>query len=502
MNTTTETIDCELCIVGAGIAGLNALHSASRYLKPSDQVVLIDARPGAGGMWRDTYDYVRLHQPYQMFTVGDIPWALQKPATHLADKTEVGEQFAHCMEQLRQRVRLREHFGHRYQAHQEDLDSDGYVYIQCERISDGQPLHIRARRLIKAISYDIKPAQALTFSSGAVRSLSPHDLGANAAALAADDAPVYIVGGGKTAMDTAHLLARQYPGREVRMLIGEGCLFLDRSRSSATGWRRWFGGQVAFEIFLDTALHFDGSNIQATYRHFLPHHGLALNERARQFQFGAISPEEIAAIRSGVREVIEDYLVDVTDGENGPVLRLREGPARPIAAGSWLINCTGYIGRDTGLAPEPYISEAGKVLSINQTSMAFFLGSFSGYFLTHLFYRGRLRDLPLYQGNVTALRGPNKSAIGVIAATQTVLNVLLCMQALPVSVFNECRLDFNRWYPLLRRLPILLRFQINSAKYLKHCRAALDRIEATTGVPWGVLPHVHAASQKRVDKAA
>lgn len=502
MNTTTDTIDCELCVVGAGIAGLNALHSASRYLKPTDRVLLIDARLGAGGMWRDTYDYVRLHQPYQMFTVGDIPWTLQKPPTYLADKAEVGEQFAHCMEQLRQRVRLQEHYGHRYVAHQELRDAEGHVDIQCERISDGEPLHIRARRLIKAISYDIKPCPALKFSSSAVHSLSPHDLGANAAALGADDAPVYIVGGGKTAMDTAHLIAQRFPGRDLRMLIGEGCLFIDRSKSSVTGWRRWFGGQVAFETFLDTALHFDGNDIQAAYQHFLPHHGLALNDRARQFQFGAISPEEIAAIRGGVREVIEDYLVDVTDGDDGPLLQLREGQARPIPAGSWLINCSGYLAREGGLAPEPYISEGGKVLSINQTSMVFFLGSFSGYFLTHLFYRGRLRDLPLYQGDVTAMRGPNKSAIGVIGATQTVLNVLLCMQALPVSVFNECRLDFNRWYPLPRRLPILLRFQINSAKYLKHCRTALDRIEATTGVRWGVLPHVQAASSNVMDKAA
>ncbi|WP_420464674.1 NAD(P)-binding protein [Panacagrimonas sp.] len=502
MNTTSTTIDCELCVIGAGIAGLNALHSASRYLKPTDQVVLIDARPGAGGMWRDTYDYVRLHQPYQMFTVGDIPWVLKKPATYLADKTEVGEQLTHCMAQLRQRFQLQEHYCHRYLAHQESSDAEGPVEIQCKRINDGQRLRVRARRLVKAISYDIKPSAAMKFSSSAVRSLSPHDLGANAATLGADDAPVYVVGGGKTAMDTAHLLVRRFPGRDIRMLIGEGCLFLDRSRSSATGWRRWFGGQVAFETFLDTALRFDGGNIQATYQHFLSHHGLALNERARQFQFGAISPEEIAAIRSSAREVIEDYLVDVTDGDDGPLLQLRQGQARPIPAGSWLINCTGYIARDVGLAPEPYISEGGKVLSINQTSMVFFLGSFSGYFLTHLFYRDRLRDLPLYQGDVTALRGPNKSALGVIGATQTVLNVLLCMQALPVSVFNECRLDFNRWYPLPRRLPILLRFQINSAKYLKHCRAALDRIEATTGVRWGVLPHVQAAATNMMDKAA
>ena len=53
----------EACIVGAGITGLNALIVATKYLSRTDSVVLVDSRPRAGGMWVDTYDYVRLHQP-------------------------------------------------------------------------------------------------------------------------------------------------------------------------------------------------------------------------------------------------------------------------------------------------------------------------------------------------------------------------------------------------------------------------------------------------------
>src|SRR4051795_5868205 len=74
----------ELVIIGGGIAGLNALTVAGGYLSAHDRVVLVDSRPRAGGMWVDTYDFVQLHQPYPIFTAGNIAWQLGKPASHLA----------------------------------------------------------------------------------------------------------------------------------------------------------------------------------------------------------------------------------------------------------------------------------------------------------------------------------------------------------------------------------------------------------------------------------
>ena len=41
----------------------------------------------------------------------------------------------------------------------------------------------------------------------------------------ASDAPVWIIGGGKTAMDTAHALITEYPGREVNLVAGRGTFF-------------------------------------------------------------------------------------------------------------------------------------------------------------------------------------------------------------------------------------------------------------------------------------
>jgi len=62
---------CDICIVGAGLAGLNALFVASRYLSRDQKIILVDRRRRVGGMRVDTYPYVRLHQPHGMFTAGN-----------------------------------------------------------------------------------------------------------------------------------------------------------------------------------------------------------------------------------------------------------------------------------------------------------------------------------------------------------------------------------------------------------------------------------------------
>ena len=102
---------CDVCIVGAGLAGLNALFVASRYLSRDQKVILVDRRRSVGGMWVDTYPYVRLHQPHGMFTAGNIKWTLGEKSSYLATKGEVLDHFAYCLEVIKQRVRVEELFG-------------------------------------------------------------------------------------------------------------------------------------------------------------------------------------------------------------------------------------------------------------------------------------------------------------------------------------------------------------------------------------------------------
>ena len=76
----------------------------------------------------------------------------------------------------------------------------------------------------------------------------------------ASDTPVWIIGGGKTAMDTAHALITEYPGREVNLVAGSGTFFVSRDRFFPTGARRWWGGALVSSIAVEVARRFDGTN--------------------------------------------------------------------------------------------------------------------------------------------------------------------------------------------------------------------------------------------------
>src|SRR5258705_9477760 len=134
---------CDVCIVGAGLAGLNALFVASRYLSRDQKVILVDSRERVGGMWVDTYPYVRLHQPHGMFTAGNIKWTLGQKPSYLATKGEVLGHFEHCLNEIKRRVRVDEFFGWTLESHDE---TDGIVRITC-RSSAGQLRVIEAKRL-------------------------------------------------------------------------------------------------------------------------------------------------------------------------------------------------------------------------------------------------------------------------------------------------------------------------------------------------------------------
>lgn len=108
------TESCDVCIVGAGLTGINALFVASRYLRPDQKVILLDRRERTGGMWVDVYPYVRLHQPHGMFTAGNIKWTLDRDRSYLATKDEVLDHFEYCLDEIRRRVRVEERYGASY----------------------------------------------------------------------------------------------------------------------------------------------------------------------------------------------------------------------------------------------------------------------------------------------------------------------------------------------------------------------------------------------------
>ena len=107
--TGIETYD--LVVIGAGIAGLNALNAASEYLPKGARALLVDQKDAPGGMWNTAYDYVRLHQPHPMFTVGNMKWDWQKPRDYLAGRDEVQAHLARSLKQVAGKMDLRTSFG-------------------------------------------------------------------------------------------------------------------------------------------------------------------------------------------------------------------------------------------------------------------------------------------------------------------------------------------------------------------------------------------------------
>ena len=172
-------------------------------------------------MWVDVYSYVRLHQPHPMFTAGNIEWTLGKDRAYLATKGEVLDHFQHCVDVIRERVQVDEYFGWDFESEEE---ANGIVRVTC-RAADGRVLVVEAKRLIKAYGLAVTPNEPLDISSKRVHSVSPDYCDVRAGDIRESDAPVWIIGGGKTAMDTAHALITAYPGRQVNLVAGRGTFF-------------------------------------------------------------------------------------------------------------------------------------------------------------------------------------------------------------------------------------------------------------------------------------
>ena len=480
---------CELCIVGAGIGGLNALYAASHYLSRSDRVILVDRRPGAGGMWNDTYDYVRLHQPHPFFTAGDLPWTLGRERQYLARGVEVLAHLRHCADELGKRVALDPFYGYEYRSHEErTVDGCTEVLVTLARVNgDNAPVYVRAKKLIQAQVNAIPSIPPLELASKNVRSVAPAFDDILGDEMRTSDAPVYVIGGGKTGMDTAHALIQRYPDKAVSLLIGQGTVFLRRDALFPTGMKRWVGGLTPAEVFVDLARHFDGDNEAAMLRRFHERYGIALHDDCKNFMFGLLSDGEKEVVARGAREVVRDYLQDVVDRDGRPVMRLRGGEEREIEPGSWIVNCTGHIFRGTPPFYAPFVSDSGAVLAVHGMSAIALLPALAGYFLTHVSYLDAFGKLPLYEVDLVALREKAPDVVPWAGITMNMHNIGLIAGATPSYVMMRAGIDSNRWYPLPRQLPFLLHMRRNFSRDAERYRRTLDRVREKYDLRCGPL---------------
>lgn len=492
MSTSAETQDnqrvdtCDLCVVGAGIAGLNALFVASRYLRRDQKIVLLDRRDRVGGMWVDTYEYVRLHQPHPMFTAGNIEWTLGREPSYLPTKTEVLDHFRHCLDVIRKQVTVDARFGWEFLSDKEFGSGPGAgVRITC-RVPDGTERIIKAPRLIKAYGVRFRPNAPMKLSSTRVRSVSPDTCDVRRGDIRDSDAPVWIIGGGKTGMDTAHTLITAQTGREVNLVAGSGTYFSCRDKLFPTGIRRWGGGRSINAMAEEMCSRFDGTNEGVVADWFRREFGVWLTPQTGNFLFGVLSEAENATIAAGLREVLMDHLVDVVDRDGSTEMVLRSGARRQVEDDSWIVNCTGYL-LEGDHSYEPYLSAGGSVLSIQPRSAALHLTSYSAYFLTHLFLMDKLGDLPLYEADLVELWQKHRAVAPYALFTLVQYNLGLIADTVPGKVFRECGLDFARWYPWYRRTAAGLHFMRTHRRQSEHLRRSLDTVRERFGVRCGPL---------------
>lgn len=485
----------DLCIVGAGYAGLNALFVATRHLPRTARVLVLDRHLRPGGMWNDTYPYVRLHQPYRFFTAGNIPWSLRRERSYLATRDEVAGHLRHCFEVLSGRLAVDGRWGWECVDHVED----GTSVIVTARDPEGRTHTFDVHRFIDATGFDVESLEPLPLSSRHVHSIAPNEL-ADSGLLGRDDAPAWVVGSGKTAMDTVLALARANPARRIGMVTGAGTFFYNRDLVNPVGAKRWTGGMRYNAIFAGAAERFDGTNAEDVAARCRQSVGTSPlhDPEPPHLLFALLSEAEAAAVTAGVRDVIRDHLIDVVDDASGPALVLRSGARRPIVAGSWIVNCTSH------LAPRevkhvPYVSPSGRCMSINSSSVTLPNSAVSAYFMTHLFLRNKLADAPLYELDFHGLRRDAPAATLAVVSTLTMYNLSLVFERLPMKAFQESHLDIDRWYPVPRQLAGQLQFMRTHKRNRAHHRQALDTFSRRSGVRCGLLAPAVPAPRRRAD---
>jgi hypothetical protein len=197
-----------------------------------------------------------------------------------------------------------------------------------------------------------------------------------------------------------------------------------------------------------------------------------------------LSEAENTTIGAGLNNVIMDYLVDVVDRRAATELVFRSGATKAIAPGSWIVNCTGYVLK-TDYPYEPYVSDGGAVVSIQARSATLHLTSLMAYFLTHLLFLDKIRDVPLYELDAQDIRTKAPVASPYVLLSLLQHNTSLIIDSVPTKVFLDCGLNLDRWYPLPRRMVATAGFMRAHRREREHCRRALDTLRERFDVRCG-----------------
>ncbi|PAM08025.1 FAD-dependent oxidoreductase, partial [Acinetobacter baumannii] len=74
----TQSLDAEVLIIGAGIAGISAAYHLKKY-RPNSTFIILEGRDDIGGTWSlFRYPGIRSDSDMQSFAFGFKPWTQKK----------------------------------------------------------------------------------------------------------------------------------------------------------------------------------------------------------------------------------------------------------------------------------------------------------------------------------------------------------------------------------------------------------------------------------------
>ena len=500
VDTAMTELKCELCIIGAGYAGLNALNAAVKYLPKGACVVVVDRGVRWGGQWPDTYGFVRLHQPHRMFTAGERPWSIDKPKHHLATKGEILNHFDDIVSACtsEREIELLELFCYQYDGHH--TVCNGRVHLTAQPLMGGTGGHpatdensgarapaiaIDAARLINASGFDVAKKLPLTLTAsiersvnrstrGFVHSLAPADmLSPHWTALLrySEDAdkPIWVLGSGKTAMDAINHLSKHATTKgRLHCLAGRGSWFLNRDCMFPMDWWELHrpGLRTSTDHFIDMMELYDGNNEAEVYaaacRAGAMHSPI---DAPTSFSFGMCSTAEVANVRAVLapkeERVLKAHLVDVRPHSTDDalaVMELRKTDGsdecffREIPAGSFIVNCTDNIAPIDKVLP--IVDDSGLVCA--PQALCCFSGPSADH-VVHAWFLGTLRSMWKIMPRIS-VSVQNKHKLGLHMLFLLVLSNAMVMSRLPKAIVNGNKQNPNR-YPLYRVMPTGMRLK-------------------------------------------
>ena len=455
--STPRRIDADLVIVGAGYAAMNGLNAAAKYLSPGSRVVVVDRERTYGGNWNRQYEYVRLHQPYSMFTAGDQEWDLGVERTHLASRLEVVDHLGSVPKVSAGHVDVQPLFRHDYSGH---VVRGGKVELDATSLDGRESVRVRASRMLDARGFRIEPVKPWATDSTQVRSIAPSSPVLCTRDFLDDDKPVVVVGCGKTAMDTIlYVAGRSSQRRIIHHVSGSGMWFAIRDHIYRVGLDRHFGGMVVTDGMSDMTLAFDGTNALEIL-HTVRGKGAVdqLYPGALNYRFGTMSRAELAAVREAVTHVHPGHLQGI-DGTRFHVRQNGVERSFELPEHSWVVSCT------THLLDYPHqpLLQGGGLVCAPQNALGF-TGP-TAYFLTHAWYRGELAKVADRLFRIEFQRLP-KLRIAFDMATMSTANLSMLLPLLPPSIPLNFRGDFGRWYPVHRRVAAALRFKLRGPRLI------------------------------------